>query len=393
MVDIMKNNKGFAITTMLYGLSIMGFLIVVLLMSIMSNNRSNTKEVVSNIEENLNRYSTTSTTLENNGDSFIVRPGESGVYKLELWGHNYRALTVYLEENTVLKFETSGSGTSLKSSIVLYSDANGTGTKNIISATDKCDIAGGIPGSAANTITYNQTTTAVVPATGNRKQVQVKLNIPSSSCSTASVPKPSTCYGNNQCIDNLNITKGKLFIKQLVKGKTFSYPSDFDSSSLAVNYYLMAVDLAKADGQKSNMALTLNPSNGNVSFQQFSGSKYQQWNIKKVGTTGKIFHITNTATGVALECNTETVNDMAAADDVIARNRLDNNNKYMQWESNGVSGPFYYCGKNNSSGARNCLILRPLSLNPAGYLENKGNSATFVGTAKQETKLYIQNAE
>ena len=84
---------------------------------------------------------------------------------------------------------------------------------------------------------------------------------------------------------------------------------------------------------------------------------------------------------------------MAAADDVIAKNRLDNNNKYMQWESNGVSGPFYYCGKNNSSGPRNCLILRPLSLNPAGYLENKGNSATFVGTAKQETKLYIQNAE
>lgn len=383
----MKNNKGFAVTTMLYGLSIMGFLIVVLLMSIMSNNRSNTKEVVSNIEEELNRYSTTSTTLETNGDSFIVRPGEAGIYKLELWGHNYRALTIYLEENTVLKFETSGSGTTLKSSIVLYSDANGTGTKNIVSSTDKCDIAGGIP---SGTTLYTQTTTVVDPATGNRKQVQVKLH--TSSCETGH-PKSSTCYGNNQCIDNLNITKGKLFIKQLVKGKTFAYPSDFDSSSLAVNYYLMAVDLAKADGQKSNMALTLNPANGNVSFQQFNGSKYQQWNIKKVGTSGKIFHITNTATGVALECNTETVNDMEAADDVIAKNRLDNNNRYMQWESNGSSGPFYYCGKDNASGNRNCLILRPLSLDPAGYLEKKGNSATFVGTAKQETKLYIQNAE
>ena len=40
------NNKGFAITTLLYGLMSVGFLIMTLLMGIMSQNRQNTATLV-----------------------------------------------------------------------------------------------------------------------------------------------------------------------------------------------------------------------------------------------------------------------------------------------------------------------------------------------------------
>ena len=54
------NKRGFAVTTMLYGLTVMGFLIVILLMSIMSNNRVNTKDIVNNIEKDMNSHTATS---------------------------------------------------------------------------------------------------------------------------------------------------------------------------------------------------------------------------------------------------------------------------------------------------------------------------------------------
>ena len=55
------NNKGFAISTVLYSLLIMVFLIVTLMMGIMASNRHNTKDLVTTIEEELNRYSLTTT--------------------------------------------------------------------------------------------------------------------------------------------------------------------------------------------------------------------------------------------------------------------------------------------------------------------------------------------
>ena len=57
------NNKGFAITTLLYGLLSVAFLIMTLLMGIMSTNRQNTSVLVDRIEEELNRYGETETTF------------------------------------------------------------------------------------------------------------------------------------------------------------------------------------------------------------------------------------------------------------------------------------------------------------------------------------------
>ena len=54
------NKKGFAISTLIYGLSILGLLIITMLMSTLSNTRSNSKEMSNAIEDDLNRYSRTS---------------------------------------------------------------------------------------------------------------------------------------------------------------------------------------------------------------------------------------------------------------------------------------------------------------------------------------------
>ena len=82
------NNKGFAITTLLYGLMSVGFLVMTLLMGIMSQNRQNTSTLVKKIEEELNRYGETETTFAYIGtpQEYIVPYGQAGWYKIELWG-------------------------------------------------------------------------------------------------------------------------------------------------------------------------------------------------------------------------------------------------------------------------------------------------------------------
>ena len=107
------NNKGFAITTLLYGLMSVAFLIMTLLMGIMSQNRQNTSTLVDKIEEELNRYGETETTFAYLGESqeYIVPYEQSGWYKIELWGAStdagpgdYVSGVVYLETNAKLYF-------------------------------------------------------------------------------------------------------------------------------------------------------------------------------------------------------------------------------------------------------------------------------------------------
>ena len=159
-----------------------------------------------------------------------------------------------------------------------------------------------------------QETNEVLPS-GARKEITIYLK------NKATDPKASTNYNNNQCISDIGYNPGKLSIKQMTRGKIFTYPSSFTSASLAVNYYLMAVRKdSQNSGEKSNLALTLKDDNNNVNFQTFTGAKNQTWNIKRVGTgAGSHFHITNAATGYALECNTETINDLDAEGDIIAK--------------------------------------------------------------------------
>lgn len=122
---IKLNNKGFAISTLLYGLMIMIFLIVFALMSIMGSNRKNTKNLVDVIEDELTRYSLTNvygvydSSIDDGSGRLYVVP-ESGWYKIELWGAKgagyyggsgaYTSGVIYLEANRHLYIHIGSQG-------------------------------------------------------------------------------------------------------------------------------------------------------------------------------------------------------------------------------------------------------------------------------------------
>ena len=54
------NNKGFAITTIVYGLAIMSTMILTLVMSLLATTRENNNNLSDEVEAELNRFSKTS---------------------------------------------------------------------------------------------------------------------------------------------------------------------------------------------------------------------------------------------------------------------------------------------------------------------------------------------
>jgi len=133
------NNKGFAFSTILYGLMIMGFMVVILIMSTMQTNRMTNKAFIENIEGELNRYSFTDTEFEPNDDysaqEFIVPEGQGGIYKIELWGAkgdkdgNYTSALVSLPENSAIYFKIGSSKADAKrETLVMYESTDESGT-------------------------------------------------------------------------------------------------------------------------------------------------------------------------------------------------------------------------------------------------------------------------
>lgn len=112
------DNKGFAFSTILYGLMLMGVMIIIVIMSLMQTNRITNKKFVENIESELNRFSLTESTFNkvsysDKGQEYIVPMGQSGWYKIELWGAQggnngglgaYTSGLIWLRENTHLYF-------------------------------------------------------------------------------------------------------------------------------------------------------------------------------------------------------------------------------------------------------------------------------------------------
>lgn len=132
------NNKGFAISTVLYSLLIMVFLIVTLMMGIMASNRKSNRNLVETIEEELNRYNENATNFafkdgasgEAVSQTYTVPSGQSGWYKIELWGASggstisettgedraggkgaYTSGLIYLAENDEVYFYIGGTTT------------------------------------------------------------------------------------------------------------------------------------------------------------------------------------------------------------------------------------------------------------------------------------------
>ena len=117
------NNKGFAITTVIYGLSILGILLIAIIMGNLSTNRSNIKQLSRDIDNELNFYSRASIsysyTVDNDLQQFEVPVGQSGWYRIELWGASgngvnggkgaYTTGIIKLTEGDLLYFKVGGS--------------------------------------------------------------------------------------------------------------------------------------------------------------------------------------------------------------------------------------------------------------------------------------------
>ena len=112
------NRNGFAISTVIYGLSVMGIMIVAILLATISQNRSNTSQLAKSIEDDLNRFSRTETSFRAQVDDsnspaaqeYIIP--ETGWYRIELWGSKngnggngaYTSGIIKLEEGEIIYF-------------------------------------------------------------------------------------------------------------------------------------------------------------------------------------------------------------------------------------------------------------------------------------------------
>ena len=133
------NNKGFAISTLLYGITIMAFLIVATIISIMSNNRKNTSGLVNQIDIELNEYNeykTKNVTYKyiEMTDGVIGEPNKNRMYKVKYNGWYYIELCGASGGSSSTKKGGAGACTSgyiyLDTEDTLYFNLGGTTTTN-----------------------------------------------------------------------------------------------------------------------------------------------------------------------------------------------------------------------------------------------------------------------
>ena len=149
------NNKGFAISTVIYGLAIMGIMLVAILMATMASTRSNSRQLAKSIEEELNRFSKTETFINKsvtNDAKKIPKAQEyivpaTGWYKIELWGSKgagdesngaYTSGVIRLNEGDILYFYVGQGGTGRETDVRIvngdYSDPYSAGTRIMVAA-------------------------------------------------------------------------------------------------------------------------------------------------------------------------------------------------------------------------------------------------------------------
>lgn len=156
------NNKGFAVSTVLYGLVIVVFMVITTLMAILQSNRSNTHNLVDKIEKELNDFGETTVDykiISKNvaGDiSQEYTVTQDGWYKIELWGASggdtsaglgglgaYTSGIIKLTKNDKLYFNVGGKGVSAQNTSDSFAGLNGGGKAIFNSPQEECTGGGG----------------------------------------------------------------------------------------------------------------------------------------------------------------------------------------------------------------------------------------------------------
>ena len=79
------DNKGFAVTTLLYGLTIIGILLIGTIMASIATTRNNMREISDKVEEDLINYTKSYNTYTEPSD-YTFKATEDGFYRIEAWG-------------------------------------------------------------------------------------------------------------------------------------------------------------------------------------------------------------------------------------------------------------------------------------------------------------------
>lgn len=123
------NQKGFAVTAVIYGLSILGILIITILMGTLSSSRNNVSEEAKRVEKELIAFNKSSVTYTTGQYYYQVPEGETGWYRIEGYGRSildYKGAFVtgiiYLEEGKILYIDIPEDDTD---SIIKINDASG----------------------------------------------------------------------------------------------------------------------------------------------------------------------------------------------------------------------------------------------------------------------------
>lgn len=301
------NNKGFAISSLLYGLLLVAFLIVAVLMSVMASNRKNTTSLIDKIDEELSRHSNTIVEFSYTGDvqEFIVPYGKAGWYKIELWGAggkdanseykenrgSYTSGVIKLVENQHLYFYVGGTGIS---SGRAFNQINSTQNKGG-GATDVRTVSGGS--------SYDETTSKnsiIMLAGGGQKGGKYQgLDTDGYNAGASFI----SGYNGQNVVGDANFVGANMFPainKDDGKAKIELVSQEDNLTSTAIvsgvtpiptgNYYL---SVSEADGLL--MSATTSDSDKNPTKLMFyEGLKKQRWTINAVdGNTYKIIETEN----------------------------------------------------------------------------------------------------
>lgn len=188
---IRLNNKGFAISTLLYSMIILVMMIVMIMLSIMATTRKTTKELSETIEQELTGHAKTE--AEFNADQTYKIP-KTGWYKIEIWSdiaNKYYSSVVYYTSGTDLYFDFISGGVSLtpsvypqreidnsglsysKAKIKLVSEDTTEPSKYIISSTlnnGKYYISNSDTGNKVLTVDITDNSVSFEPLNGNKTQ-------------------------------------------------------------------------------------------------------------------------------------------------------------------------------------------------------------------------------
>lgn len=104
------NNKGFAISTLLYGITLIGIMTIVLMLNIMSTSRNNSKDYTKKIKEELEDIAAPREILDSENPSYFVRNGDSSLYKIDSFSSSgLISGIIKLNDNDELEYDESNS--------------------------------------------------------------------------------------------------------------------------------------------------------------------------------------------------------------------------------------------------------------------------------------------